>query len=269
MTGPVVFITGAARGLGRATAMSFARQGAAVVVTDACGGDAGGFYPMPSEDDLEAVEGECAAAGASAAMRCVVDVRVTAQVEQALVNATTEFGKLDVVVNCAGVIGPAKRADEMEELDWANVLDINLSGPWRCARAAFPLMRKGGSIVNVASTAGLVAFPHFANYVASKHGLIGLTRALALDFAPAGIRVNAVCPTSIEPRRSAMSMLEGVAQHLGVTLEDYRQLSLPNHPLGTLPNDDDVAGLITWLASTAAAKITGAAIPIDSGFTAR
>jgi NAD(P)-dependent dehydrogenase (short-subunit alcohol dehydrogenase family) len=152
------------------------------------------------------------------------------------------------------------------------MIDVDLNGPWRCARAVLPdmLARRGGAIVNVASTAGLVAFPFFANYVAAKHGLIGLTRALALDYAPHAIRVNAVCPTSIrdEPELDS-AMLAGVASMLEVDREDYEALSLPHHPLGSLVSAGDVASAIVWLCSAGAASVTGAVIPVDGGFTAR
>jgi NAD(P)-dependent dehydrogenase (short-subunit alcohol dehydrogenase family) len=132
------------------------------------------------------------------------------------------------------------------------------------------LARRGGSIVNVASTAGLVAFPFFANYVAAKHGLIGLTRALSLDYAPQGIRVNAVCPTSIRDSPELDSgMLAGVASMLGVGTQDYEELSLPHHPLGTLVEASDVAEAIVFLCSDAAARVTGTVLSVDAGFTAR
>src|SRR5207249_3303605 len=120
------------------------------------------------------------------------------------------------------------------------------------------------------STAGLVAFPLFANYVAAKHGLIGLTRALALDYASHSIRANAVCPTSIrdEPQYDS-AMLAGVASMMGVGAGDYEELPLPHHPLGSLVSAGDVAGAIVWLSSPGAGHVTGAVIPVDSGFTSR
>jgi NAD(P)-dependent dehydrogenase (short-subunit alcohol dehydrogenase family) len=265
----VVFITGAARGVGRATALAFARSGAALAVTDGCLGDGSTLYPMASETDLQAVEDECRSAGAAAVSGAVLDVRSSAAVEAAVDDCAQRFGGLDVLVNCAGVIGPAKRGDDLTDEEWGLVLDVDLSGPWRCARAAARHMSRGGAIVNVASTAGLVAFPHFASYVAAKHGVVGLTRALALDLADIGIRVNAVCPTSIEPDDGSPSMLGGVASMLGLSLADYGALSLPNHPLRALPRNDDVAAAIVWLASESASTVTGAAITVDSGFTAR
>jgi NAD(P)-dependent dehydrogenase (short-subunit alcohol dehydrogenase family) len=178
-----------------------------------------------------------------------------------------------VLVNNAGVVGPAGvAAHELTEEAWAVVLDVDLGGVWRCAKAVLPDMvsRRSGVIVNVASTAGLVAFPHFANYVAAKHGVVGLTRALALDYAGHSIRVNAVCPTSVRDDPSlASGMLHGVAGMLGVDLRDYEALSMPHHPLGTLVDAADVAAAIVWLASDAAARITGAVVPVDAGFTSR
>ena len=184
-----------------------------------------------------------------------------------------EFGPVDVLVNNAGLVGPAGvAAHELSEEAWGLVLDVDLGGVWRCAKAVLPDMisRRSGVIVNVASTAGLVAFPHFANYVAAKHGVVGLTRAFALDYAGHSIRVNAVCPTSVrdEPGHPT-GMLNGVANMLGVDISDYEALSIPHHPLGTLVDATDVAGAIVWLASDAAARVTGAIIPVDAGFTSR
>ncbi len=195
------------------------------------------------------------------------------QISGAVARGRDELGPVEVLVNNAGLVGPAGRpAHLLDERDWMTVVDVDLNGAWRCARAVLPDMVSAGSgaIVNVASTAGLVAFPFFANYVAAKHGLIGLTRALALDYAPHSIRVNAVCPTSIrdEPELDS-AMLAGVASMLGVGREDYEALSLPHHPLGTLTSAEDVAGAIVWLASDGARHLTGAVIPIDAGFTAR
>jgi NAD(P)-dependent dehydrogenase (short-subunit alcohol dehydrogenase family) len=174
-------------------------------------------------------------------------------------------------VNNAGIVGPAGRpAHQLSEDEWSVMVDVDLSGVWRCAKAVLPSMleQRRGVIVNIASTAGLVAFPHFANYVAAKHGVIGLTKALALDYASSGIRVNAISPTSVRDDPSP-GMLQGVAEMLGVDLEDYEALSLPHHPLGTLVEGRDVAAAALWLASDAAGRVTGAVIPVDAGFTAR
>jgi len=267
-----VFITGAGRGVGRATAEAFAETGADLLLLDICADGEGCPYPLATRDDLEQTATNCRGLGVRV-LTAVADVRSPSEVEEAARRCREELGPVDVLVNNAGIVGPAGvAAHELDEQAWNVMVDIDLTGPWRCAKVVLPdlIAKRGGAIVNVASTAGLVAFPHFANYVASKHGLIGLTRALALDYAPYGIRVNAVAPTSIrdEPRL-ASGMLRGVAGMLGVGAEDYEMLSLPHHPLGTLVSAADVAGTITWLASDAAAHVTGAVIPVDAGFTIR
>jgi NAD(P)-dependent dehydrogenase (short-subunit alcohol dehydrogenase family) len=267
-----VFITGAARGVGRAAAEAFAETGADLLLLDVCAQVEGCPYPLATRDDLEQTAANCRALGVRV-LAVAADVRSPSEVEDAVRQCHEVLGPLDVLVNNAGIVGPAAMAaHELDEQAWGVMIDTDLTGPWRCAKAALPdlIAKRRGAIVNVASTAGLVAFPYFANYVAAKHGLIGLTRALALDYAPYGIRVNAVAPTSIrdEPRL-ASGMLRGVAEMLGVGDEDYEQLSLPHHPLGSLVSAGDVAGAIAWLASDAAAHITGAVIPVDAGFSIR
>jgi NAD(P)-dependent dehydrogenase (short-subunit alcohol dehydrogenase family) len=267
-----VFITGAARGVGRATALAFAREGASLLLSDICAPIEACPYPLGTEEQLQESARRCQAVGARV-VSATLDVRDSAQIAEAVERCHAELGEIDVLVNNAGLVGPAGApAHELDERAWTTMLDVDLNGPWRCAKAVLPdmLARRGGAIVNVASTAGTVAFPFFANYVAAKHGLIGLTRALALDYAPHSIRVNAVCPTSIrdEPELDS-AMLAGVASMLGVDREDYEALSLPHHPLGTLVSAADVAAAIVWLCSNGAGHVTGAVIPVDAGFTAR
>jgi len=267
-----VFISGAARGVGRATALAFAREGANLLLSDICAPIEGCPYPLGTEEQLQESARQCRTLGGRVTT-ATVDVRDQAQIAEAVARCHSELGEIDVLVNNAGLVGPAGApAHELDERAWTTMLDVDLNGPWRCAKAVLPdmLARRGGAIVNVASTAGLVAFPCFANYVAAKHGLIGLTRALALDYAPHSIRVNAVCPTSIrdEPELDS-AMLSGVASMLGVDREDYEALSLPHHPLGSLIDAADVAGAIVWLCSPSARLLTGAVIPLDAGFTAR
>jgi len=268
----VVFITGAARGVGRATAVEFARGGADLLLTDLDGSIAEVPYPLGTLDQLEETARRCRELG-SRVVTAGADVRVQAEIDAAVGQAREQLGEVDVLVNNAGLVGPAGApAHELDEQAWDTVIDVDLNGPFRCARAVLPAMvsRRSGVIVNVASTAGMVAFPFFSNYVAAKHGVIGLTRALALDYAAYGIRVNAVCPTSVEDEPELDSaMLAGVAGMLGVEREDYEVLSLPHHPLGALVRASDVAAAIVWLASDAAARMTGAVVPVDGGFTAR
>jgi NAD(P)-dependent dehydrogenase (short-subunit alcohol dehydrogenase family) len=267
-----VLITGAGRGVGRATATAFADSGDDVMLVDVCAPIEGCPYPLATREDLEGTAERCRRRGARVAT-AVADVRRHDEVADAVAQCHETLGPVDVLVNNAGLVGPAGvAAHELTEEAWAVVLDVDLGGVWRCAKAVLPDMvsRRSGVIVNVASTAGLVAFPHFANYVAAKHGVVGLTRALALDYAGHSIRVNAVCPTSVRDDPSlASGMLHGVAGMLEVDLADYEALSIPHHPLGTLVDAADVAAAIVWLASDAAARVTGAVVPVDAGFTSR
>jgi NAD(P)-dependent dehydrogenase (short-subunit alcohol dehydrogenase family) len=268
----VVVITGASRGIGRATAMAFAATGASLFLTD------GGRdlevcpYPLGTPVQLEETAERCRAAGAEVET-ALADVRAPEDVQAAAQRLRERFGPAEVLVNNAGIVGPGgKMAHEFTEDEWTTMMEVDLNGVWRWARAVLPdmMQRRAGTIINVSSTAGLVAFPYFANYVAAKHGVVGLTRALALDYASFGIRVNAVCPTSIrDDPREATGMLAGVASMLGLDRGDYEALSLPHHPLGTLVDADDVVSAIVWLASDAAARVTGIALPVDAGFTIR
>ena len=267
-----VFITGAARGIGRATAVAFAEIGVGVFLTDICAQIEQCPYPLATRDELEETASRCRSFHSRVAT-AVMDVRRPDEIERAVQRCRDELGPADALLNNAGLVGPAGMvAHELQEDEWSVLLDVDLGGVWRCSKAVLPDMvqRRNGTIINVASTAGLVAFPLFANYVAAKHGVIGLTRALALDYAGYSIRVNAVCPTSVrdEPLL-ASEMLHGVAGMLGIGPADYEALSLPNHPLGTLVDAGDVAAAILWLASDQARRITGAVIPVDAGFTAR
>jgi NAD(P)-dependent dehydrogenase (short-subunit alcohol dehydrogenase family) len=268
----VVFITGAARGVGRATAVAFAHAGSNLALADICAQIDECPYPLGTHDQLQETARRCREAGSRVTTH-VVDVRDQTQIDAAVEDCEVELGPVEVLVNNAGLVGPAGApAHQLDEQAWSTMIDVDLSGVWRCAKAVLPGMiaRRGGAIVNVSSTAGMVAFPFFANYVAAKHGVIGLTKALALDYAPHSIRVNAVCPTSVrdEPELDS-AMLAGVAGMLGVDAADYEALSLPHHPLGELISAGDVAATITWLASDAARRLTGAVIPVDAGFTAR
>jgi NAD(P)-dependent dehydrogenase (short-subunit alcohol dehydrogenase family) len=252
--------------------VAFAQAGARLLLTDICAPIEGCPYPLGTAEELEETAARCRQMGATA-QTAVVDVRHQAEIDTAVAAARPELGPVDVLINNAGLVGPAGvPAHELDEAAWTTMVDVDLGGVWRCAKAVLGDMvaRRSGVIVNVSSTAGLVAFPHFANYVAAKHGVIGLTRALALDYAPFSIRVNALCPTSIRDDPSLDSaMLGGVAGMLGIGAEDYEALSLPHHPQGRLVEAQDVAQAAVWLASDAARSITGAALPVDGGFTAR
>jgi NAD(P)-dependent dehydrogenase (short-subunit alcohol dehydrogenase family) len=152
------------------------------------------------------------------------------------------------------------------------MIDVDLSGAWRMTRAVGSMMteRRAGSIINIASTAGLVGYRHFAGYVAAKHGIVGLTKAAALDYAPMKIRVNALCPGSVKDEHQAEGrMLAEIARALDVPVEDHEAAFLEAQPMNALITPEDVAAAAVWLASDESCQVTGSVITVDGGFTAR
>lgn len=269
--GRVVMITGAARALGRSHAEVFAREGADLLLVDLCAG-LEGPYAMPARRDLEDTADVCRAEGGQV-LTAMADVRDQAQIDAAVAAGLAEFGRIDVLVNNAGLLGPGGRAaHELSESDWQLVVDVNLNGSWRCAKAVLPSMvrRRAGAIVNTASTAGFIAYEMFASYVASKHAVIGLTKALAVEYAHTGIRVNAVCPTTVRADPElGMASTAAVAAAVGVTLGDYEASSAARHPMRRLVGAEEVSAACLWLASDEASGTTGTSLVVDCGYLAR
>jgi NAD(P)-dependent dehydrogenase (short-subunit alcohol dehydrogenase family) len=252
MDGKVVLITGASAGIGRAAALQFAEAGAQVVVAD--------IAVEGGEETVRLLE---EAGGTGHFMK--VDVTQSAEVEE-LVNQTVErFGRLDYAVNNAGIEGEVALTPEYSEEMWNRVLAINLTGVWLGMKYQIPQMLKqgGGAIVNTASILGLVAAPTFSAYNASKHGVVGLTKTAALEYAEKGIRVNAVCPGFIE---TPMVMERGV--RAGEDEEVYRSIE-EQHPMKRLGQAEEIAEAIVWLCSDAASFVTGAALNVDGGYVAQ
>ncbi|MGW2636937.1 SDR family oxidoreductase [Streptomyces sp. NPDC001348] len=272
LEGKCAIVTGAARGLGRACATAFAAEGADLVLLDIAGDLPAVGYPLGTPGQLEHTADLCRKHGASV-LCAQADVRDAAGVRRAVDDALTRFGHVDVLVNNAGVAAPSGKAlHEIEDAEWRLMLDVDLSGAFLMTKAVLPGMvaRRAGSIVNVSSTAGMVGYRHFAGYVAAKHGLVGLTRASALDYAPFRIRVNALCPGSVrDDDLMEGRMLSEIARCLDVPVEDHEALFAQGQPMNRLVEPADVAAAAVWLASDESAQVTGAVVPVDGGFTAR
>ena len=250
LKGKVAFITGAGTGIGRACAELFAREGARVTLAGR------------RKEPLQATAAAIAAAGGEAlVVSC--DITKAAEVEHAIAATVKRFGGLNVVVNNAGALLVATVTETNEE-EWDRMMEVNLKGPFLVSREAVKHMRAsgGGAIVNIGSVLGLVAMPKRAAYSASKGGLTLLTKAMALDHAAEGIRVNCICPSIVDTE-----LVQGLFANLPdpQAARDARAQSIP---LGRFGQPVDVAQLAVFLASDESSWMTGAAIPVDGGLTA-
>ena len=263
--GKSMIITGAARGIGAATARRAAAEGANVVLADILG------------DAAEALAGEIVRAGGTAV---AFTMNVTEQhlVEAMVDLAVRRFGRLDIAVNNAGIAPPRLvGCAELDDHGWRSVMGTNAGGAFLCCRAElrqFLRQGDGGVIVNVASVAGLTALESCPSYVASKHAVVGLTRSIARDYAAQGIRCNAICPAGTDT-----AMLAGAEAAIGQTLQAAAAAAsrggsvahlLPQKvvaPFGRAATAEEQAGAILWLASADAAYVTGIALPVDGGWT--
>jgi len=259
VTAPVGIVTGAARGIGAATARALAADGWQLVLVDRCADDAALEYPLATPAELHAVAETCGA------VAVVADVRDQAALDAAVATTVARFGGLDAAVAVAGVVGGGRPAWETGDAAWAAMLDVNVTGVWRLARAAVPALLerpepRRGRFVAVASAGGTLGLPLMAAYSASKHAVVGLVRSLAAELGPLGITANAVAPGSTATRildASAalydLESVEGFATH---------------HQLGRLIAPEEVAALILWVCSPASSAVTGAVLPVDAGMTA-
>lgn len=249
LEGKVGIVTGAGSGIGRACVVAMARQGAKVVVSDL--NVAGG------EETVSEVRG---GGGEAIFVRC--DVSKRADVE-ALVGATIKaYGRLDCACNNAGIGGEAAHTGDYPEDSWARVIGVNLTGVWLCMRHEIGAMLAvgGGSIVNMASILGTVGFAGAPAYVAAKHGVLGLTKTAAIEYATRGIRVNAVCPGFIEtPLLEQAGIIKGSEQYEAIAAL---------HPMKRLGTPEEVAAMVVWLFSAASSFVTGTSMLVDGGYTA-
>ena len=265
--GRVVLVTGAARGLGRDIARRFALAGASVVASDAARANETLAYEIATEDDLALTLAAIRETGGEGiAVRA--DVRSEPDVEALLRETVARYGRLDVLVNNAGVYtgGPVT---ELREEEWDAALDVNLKGPFLCAKHAARHMsgrEGGGRIITISSTSALVGIPNQVSYQASKHGVVGLTRTLALELAPHGVTVNTVCPTVVHT-----PMLDFLTETGQAYFQEVARLCGASTVFPGLDALDprDVSEAVLWLASDAARYVTGIALPVDGGFTCK
>lgn len=247
--GKVALVTGAGSGIGRATALVFAREGAKVVVSD-----------IVVEGGEETVQQIKAAGGEAIFVKA--DVSKGADVEALITQTVETYGRLDCAFNNAGIEGGVKPTIDCTEEEFARTIAVNLTGVWLCMKYEIQQMlsQGGGTIVNTASVAGLVGFPGLPDYVASKHGVLGLTKTAALEYAKSGIRVNAVCPGVIQT-----PMVERGAQ----LSPGFDELAVSMEPVGRFGQPVEIGEAVVWLCSEAASFVTGHPMTVDGGLVAQ
>jgi len=264
LQGRVAFITGAARGQGRAHAARLAREGADIIALDICApvSDSIG-YPAATPEDLADMVRAVEAEGRKVLAR-EVDIRDDAAVRQLVSDGVEQFGRLDILVANAGVLSWG-RIWELSDEQWNTVIDVNLTGTFHTLRAAIPPMIEagnGGSIVVVSSSAGLKATPGNGHYSASKHGLTGLTNSLAIELSEFGIRVNSIHPYSVDtPMIEPELMMQVFREHPHFVHSFGPMLLQPNGFMGAA----EVSDVVAWLAGDGSGTLTGAQIPVDKG----
>jgi NAD(P)-dependent dehydrogenase (short-subunit alcohol dehydrogenase family) len=248
LAGQHALVTGGARGIGAAISSALSTAGARVTIFGR---------------DTSRLKQHAASLNNAQAFPC--DVSQEVAVRSAVQQATNGFGPIDILVNNAGIshVAPAHKT---ELADWQRLFDVNVTGAFLCTREVLASMldRSRGRIINIASTAGLKGYSRLSAYCASKHALIGFTRAVALETATKGITVNAVCPTYTESEMTSEG-IAAISKRLNVNAEQARALLTKQIPQGKMAHPEDVASAVLWLCSTEAAAVTGIALPVAGG----
>lgn len=257
----VALITGGARGIGATTALRLIENGWAVSIFDSCAGNPNLAYRLATRDELDETVSKCG----PNAIGIVGDVRVQDDLNAAVGQTVERFGRLDAAVGSAGAITGGPPAWETADEVWETLIDVNLTGIWRLAKATIPtiLMRpepRHGRFVAIASAAAVTAMPQLAGYAAAKAGVVGFIRSLAAELATTGVTANAICPGS-----TTTAMLTASAAIYG--LEDTQEFA-QHHLLGRLITPDEIAAVVAWLCGPDSDAITGVALPVDAGMTA-
>jgi len=269
-----VFITGAAHGMGRSHALAFAREGARLVLSDACRQYSTVPYPLAQPEELASLASEIKQMGRPV-LAAQVDVTDLPSMQALAERAKREFGPIDILIANAGLYSFAP-SWELTEQQWDETINVDLKGVWITCKVCIPQMlsRRSGKIICISSTAGLKGMANLAHYVAAKHGVIGLVKTLAIELAPNNINVNAVCPTSVDTAMCRNQALydvfaggpgpQATYEHM---LELMNQLNL--FPDRNLLAPEAVSAAVLWLASDEARHLTGCALPVDAGYLTR
>lgn len=243
----VAIVTGGSSGIGRATALAFAKKGTKVVVVDW----------KENEEMLHLIKDS---GGEAIFIKC--DVSKTEDIKAMVEKTIATFGRLDYAFNNAGIEGKSAPTQDCTEENWDQTIGVNLKGIWLCMKYEIPeILKQGkGAIVNCASVAGLVGFAGLPAYVASKHGVVGLTKTAALECAKLGIRVNAVCPGVIQT-----PMIDRLTGKTKEAVEQFTELE----PVGRFGQPEEIANAVVWMCSDEASFVTGIAMAVDGGFVAQ
>lgn len=257
----VAMITGGARGQGRCHAITFAAEGADIVVCDICEDMPELRYPLGTKEQLDTTVEAVKSLGRRA-IGVKADVRSAADMKKVVDTTIEEFGKVDILINNAGIM-PMTMAHEMAEEEWDAVCDTMVKGVWLGCKYVIPHMmkQKSGVILATGSVAALKGFGMMCHYVAAKHAVLGLMRALAIDLAPYNIRVNCVCPGHVDN-----DMTIGGAIYAGMKVEDFREWLKGTNLFPRLNQEVDISRVMLWLCSDEARNVTGATYLVDNGF---